>query len=191
MQDEPHRQPPIDEVQGQRTVNVAFMMDMRSDDGHAFQRGVQPQAEQCRPRKLFPGRWCFALRPVLVGVEMAVLDALTQEFQQPLQQESRHHTKSSRRRASKGFGDEVQKAHGNDESPAKRQDESQVVDAPLAHQHKQPTSEERSRQKQRSGQKHAVKGWWVCVRESWFWASQVSTWKVHNRPKRGHFESSI
>ena len=106
---------------------------------------------------------------------MAVLDALAQEFQQPLQQEPRQHTKSSRRRASKGFRDEVQKAHGNDEGPAKRQDESQVVDAPLAHQHKQPPSEERSRQKQRSGQKHAVRGWWVCVRESWFWASQVST----------------
>ena len=90
------------------------------------------------PKEAFPGRWCFALRPVLVGVEMAVLDALTQEFQQPLQQDPASTQSPADDVPAKASGDEVQKAHGNDESPAKRQDESQVVDAPLAHQHKQP-----------------------------------------------------
>ena len=95
---------------------------------------------------------------MLVGMKMAMLDALAQELEQPLKQKPGEHTQARRRGSSKRLRHQVQEAHGDDEGAAKRQNETEVVDASLAHQHEKTSSEECGRQKQRGGQQHAVRG---------------------------------
>jgi len=120
-------------------------------DGHAFQRGMQAQTDQCGPWKSSQREGLVTMTSVFMGMVVPMFDALRQKFEESLKQESDQHEKACQ------VGDivrpryKVQEAHANDEGPAKREDDWQVVHAPLSEKHKGPSSKQSGGQEDQCG----------------------------------------
>ena len=122
---------------------------------HALERGMQGQTEQSRPWQTVPAKLSFAVLTMIVGVKVAMLNALGQVFQEPLDKETANHKHTSERRGSKGFRNQMQEAHADDERPSKRQDDAEVVQAALTEKDKHPAPEEGGQQEDEGSQQHA------------------------------------